>query len=349
MGLVACPDCGRQVSDVASACPQCGRPRAVRAGTPHEQQPKRKRIGCASVWVVGALIVFGAIGLVMGVPTTRPPAKVVPRPPTPESAAQKAQREAVRAAALANLPAQLLPLRAALQAALERAAKARNDTAEIEALGDKLDEIHGKAEQLERGVGKGASPELGVFVGDVDAALQLARAVNVARAHQALTGPREALKMVRGLIGIEDWRGAVTLCDGALSALASAQASREQAPWAARFLPAQRVTDATTKELQRLRERAVAGQQALRALMDQCGAAPKVSQWDGELVGLEAHIEETANDPDSIDVENCTEPRLHKKLCWVSECSVRGKNAFGALILRRMQFAYARGSFVDLD
>jgi len=37
-----------------------------------------------------------------------------------------------------------------------------------------------------------------------------------------------------------------------------------------------------------------------------CGDKPQRSGWDGEIVGLEAHIKETANDPDSIDVENCT-------------------------------------------
>lgn len=29
MGLLKCPDCGRDVSDKAQACPQCGRPMAM--------------------------------------------------------------------------------------------------------------------------------------------------------------------------------------------------------------------------------------------------------------------------------------------------------------------------------
>lgn len=33
MALIECPDCGRQVSDAASACPQCGRPIAALPGT----------------------------------------------------------------------------------------------------------------------------------------------------------------------------------------------------------------------------------------------------------------------------------------------------------------------------
>ena len=45
MGLIACPDCGRQVSDQAPACPQCARPMAAApAPTPEPLQQALQEI-----------------------------------------------------------------------------------------------------------------------------------------------------------------------------------------------------------------------------------------------------------------------------------------------------------------
>ncbi|WP_437779097.1 hypothetical protein [Sorangium sp. So ce1097] len=84
---------------------------------------------------------------------------------------------------------------------------------------------------------------------------------------------------------------------------------------------------------------------AYRAL---CGEAPAVSPWDGEVVGLESVIRRTAHDPDSIDVENCTQPILSEKNCWVFTCQVRGKNAFGAKVLNQHAYSYSRLGFEQL-
>jgi hypothetical protein len=69
-----------------------------------------------------------------------------------------------------------------------------------------------------------------------------------------------------------------------------------------------------------------------------CGRKPVCGGWDGECTGLEAHVRQTANDPDSIDVERCTDPVLTEARCWMTQCDVRGKNAFGALVLQRQTF-----------
>lgn len=42
MGLVACPECGRSISDVALSCPQCGRPALVPVPLP---VPEMKSLG----------------------------------------------------------------------------------------------------------------------------------------------------------------------------------------------------------------------------------------------------------------------------------------------------------------
>jgi hypothetical protein len=63
-----------------------------------------------------------------------------------------------------------------------------------------------------------------------------------------------------------------------------------------------------------------------------CGPEPLRSAWDGECVGVESALRQVAHDPGSIDVENCSPPKLTTDNCWVTTCSVRGKNAFGALV-----------------
>jgi hypothetical protein len=85
-----------------------------------------------------------------------------------------------------------------------------------------------------------------------------------------------------------------------------------------------------------------AAKAAAQTYLTLCGDAPKVSSWDGALVGLELKIKETAHDPDSIDVSECTTPVLTKDNCWASTCKVRGKNAFGALILQKQTWSYSK-------
>lgn len=103
---------------------------------------------------------------------------------------------------------------------------------------------------------------------------------------------------------------------------------------------------ATEKRRLKKEEEQRAKDEAYAAL---CGPAPVVGAWDGELVGLERALKETANDPDSIDVENCTQPVLTKGRCWMSTCNVRGKNAFGALILLRKTYAHSKLGYEEVD
>lgn len=66
MALIACPDCGNQVSDAAPTCPRCGRPIAVTATppaaapAPAAAPPKKKGTswGCMALLVVGGLFLF---------------------------------------------------------------------------------------------------------------------------------------------------------------------------------------------------------------------------------------------------------------------------------------------------
>lgn len=69
-----------------------------------------------------------------------------------------------------------------------------------------------------------------------------------------------------------------------------------------------------------------------------CGEAPKLIIWDNSLAPVRAFLKRTAHDPDSIEYLGCSLPVLTTKKCWVSTCAIRGKNVFGARILRHIQF-----------
>lgn len=66
MALIACPDCGRQVSDQALACPQCGRP--LRSMPSPEGLRREARFlqslttGCGCLVL---LFVFAAVGVIV--------------------------------------------------------------------------------------------------------------------------------------------------------------------------------------------------------------------------------------------------------------------------------------------
>lgn len=79
-----------------------------------------------------------------------------------------------------------------------------------------------------------------------------------------------------------------------------------------------------------------------------CGDRPPlIGGFDGELVGSESYVARAANDPDSIDVANCTPPVLTERACWVTDCDVRGRNAFGALVLSRYRFSVGRAGIFE--
>lgn len=95
----------------------------------------------------------------------------------------------------------------------------------------------------------------------------------------------------------------------------------------------------------RQRAKEAAEAEALAAI---CGDKPVCSGWDGACVGIKRAVQESAHDPDSIEVKNCTNPILTKDHCWVTTCDVRGKNAFGALVLARKRFSLSKLEISEL-
>lgn len=96
------------------------------------------------------------------------------------------------------------------------------------------------------------------------------------------------------------------------------------------------------KRVEREEKKRLEAEQKQAAYAAVCGEAPLHGGFDGEVAGLESTIARTAHDPDSIDVENCTKPQLTTDNCWQFTCDVRGKNAFGALILNRNTYYYSK-------
>lgn len=86
-----------------------------------------------------------------------------------------------------------------------------------------------------------------------------------------------------------------------------------------------------------------------RDLLQLCGDPPVMSAWDGGLGSAERFVRQTAHDPDSINIENCSRPILDENLCWVTECAVRGRNVFGGMVLNYMRFQVMHGQVVGAE
>ena len=64
-----------------------------------------------------------------------------------------------------------------------------------------------------------------------------------------------------------------------------------------------------------------------------CGERPR----DHNDAVIEYYFRQFAHDPGSVDISRCTRPRWDDDACWVTECDLRARNAFGALVLHRVR------------
>lgn len=77
------------------------------------------------------------------------------------------------------------------------------------------------------------------------------------------------------------------------------------------------------------------------------GEKPVKSAWDGTYYVVENYLERVANDPDSIDVESCTDVYTTDD-GWLVGCNYRGKNAFGGMIRKANWFTILQGNVVKM-
>jgi hypothetical protein len=83
---------------------------------------------------------------------------------------------------------------------------------------------------------------------------------------------------------------------------------------------------------ERERKKQEAADQKAAALADNRGPMPQVSAWDGSVIAVERYLKPRLNDPDSLDMANCTMPVVDGAY-WRTACAYRAKNAFGGLVL----------------
>ena len=84
-----------------------------------------------------------------------------------------------------------------------------------------------------------------------------------------------------------------------------------------------------------------------QARIDKFGEPPAASPWDGSYYVIEKYLKKIANDPDSIDIDGCTEV-YYTDDGWLVGCDYRGRNAFGGLVRQSNWFTIIHGVVVQM-
>ncbi len=98
----------------------------------------------------------------------------------------------------------------------------------------------------------------------------------------------------------------------------------------------------------KLEEERTAEEARAAAIRIKFGDKPKPSGWDGSYFEVERYLESVANDPGSIEIDNCTKPYFDDKSGWIVGCDYRGRNAFGGMIRNSNWFVIRHGKVVEM-
>lgn len=77
------------------------------------------------------------------------------------------------------------------------------------------------------------------------------------------------------------------------------------------------------------------------------GAPPQASAWDGTYREVKNYLRRVANDPESIEIDECTGV-YHSDEGWLVGCDYRGRNAFGGMIRQSNWFVIRNGTVVAI-
>lgn len=158
------------------------------------------------------------------------------------------------------------------------------------------------------------------------------------------TNLKSAAEITKGTRSGESWKQAQAMWKEAQSQLKTLEKAE---PHAKKYVPPgldkqRKAVEKKLAEANRIVAAYERKQLEHEAYLALCGEEPVCGGWDGECVGIEFALKQVAHDPDSIDVENCSAPKMTKENCWVTSCNVRGRNMLGAMILDRKTFSMSK-------
>lgn len=78
------------------------------------------------------------------------------------------------------------------------------------------------------------------------------------------------------------------------------------------------------------------------------GNPPVASAWDGSYHVVESYLKRVANDPDSIEMDGCTEIS-HTENGWLVGCNYRGRNGFGGMVRQSNWFTIRHDTVIKMD
>jgi len=77
------------------------------------------------------------------------------------------------------------------------------------------------------------------------------------------------------------------------------------------------------------------------------GEPPKKSSWNDSYLSVKWYLEEKAHDPDSLEIDSCTE-LYYTEDGWLVGCNYRGRNAFGAIVRQSNWFTIVHDKVVKV-
>lgn len=78
------------------------------------------------------------------------------------------------------------------------------------------------------------------------------------------------------------------------------------------------------------------------------GNPPVASAWDGSYHVVESYLKRVANDPDSIEMDGCTEIS-YTEHGWLVGCNYRGRNGFGGMVRQSNWFTIRHDTVIKMD
>lgn len=88
-------------------------------------------------------------------------------------------------------------------------------------------------------------------------------------------------------------------------------------------------------------------QEQREALIAKFGEAPTRSAWDGSYYAVKGYLKRVANDPDSIEIDDCTNS-YYTERGWLVGCNYRGRNAFGGMIRKSNWFIIVHDEVIQM-